>query len=201
MDWIYYTILLVVQVVGLVLALFQMPGLWMMLIGTGLYAWATASQGYVQWSLLWLLLLAVLAEVVEFVAGGAGAKKAGASKLGMFAAMLGGIVGAIGGTFVIPVPIVGTILGACIGSFLGAMGVEYYKRQDLDHSLRVGYGAAQGRFLGIIGKLAIGCVMLLVTMVAALPVGGRGPTTAPAVLVLPPTTQITTSPTTLPVER
>lgn len=173
MDWLYYSILIVLQIVGLVLALFQMPGLWLMLAATGIYAWVTASQGYVLWSLLWLLLLAILAEVVEFVAGGAGAKKAGASKLGMFAAMAGGIVGAILGTVFIPIPIVGTILGACIGSFLAAMGVEYGKRRDLDHSLRVGYGAAQGRFLGIVGKLGVGGVMLLVTVIAALPIGGR----------------------------
>ncbi len=194
MVWLYYSILIVVQIVGLALALFQMPGLWLMLAGTGIYAWVTASHGYVQWSLLWLLLLAIVAEVVEFVAGGAGAKKAGASKLGIFAAMLGGIVGAILGTIFIPIPIIGTIIGACIGSFLAAMGVEYGKRRDLDHSLRVGYGAAQGRLLGILGKLAIGGVMLLVTMIVALPIGGRA-TTVPTTAASP---VITTMPTTSP---
>jgi len=202
MDWLYYSILIVVQIIGLALALFQMPGLWLMLAATGVYAWVTMSRGYVGWSLVVLLILALLAEAVEFVAGGAGAKKAGASKMGMFAAMLGGIVGAILGTFVVPIPIVGTIIGACIGSFVGAMGVEYYKRQDLDHSLRVGYGAAQGRLMGILGKLAIGCVMLLVTIVVALPIGGRPATgTVPTVLILPATTQAATQTTTLPVER
>ena len=199
MDWFYYFLLLIVQVVGLAVALFQMPGLWLMLAGTGVYMWVTASRGYVSGSsLIILLLLALLAEVVEFVAGGAGAKKAGASKLGMVAAMIGGIVGALLGTAFIPIPIVGTIIGACIGSFAGAMAIELWKHGDIDHSLRVGFGAAQGRLLGIVGKLSIGVAMLLMTIVVAFPVGGTPPPPVVPTIILVPTTLPTTQPTTLP---
>jgi len=194
MDWVYYILLLVVQLAGLVLALFQMPGLWLMLAGTGIYMWVTYNRGYVSVSsLIILLLLTLLAEVVEFVAGGAGAKKAGASKLGMVAAMVGGILGALVGTIVIPIPVVGTIVGACVGSFICAMAVEYYKRDDVSHSLRVGWGAFKGRFWGIVGKLAIGVLMALVTMFVALPIGAPAPA-AP----IAPATMPSTLPTTLP---
>ncbi len=195
MVWLYYILLLVVQIAGLVVALFQLPGLWLMLAGVGIYAWVTAAHGYVSGaSLIVLFLLTLLAEVVEFIAGGAGAKKAGASKLGMVAAMVGGIVGAIAGTPLIPIPVVGTIIGACVGSFIGAMAVELIKKGDVSHSVRVGYGAAKGRFLGMAGKLTIGVVILVVTMIVALPVGDlTAPPKVPRIILLP-----STLPTTLP---
>src|SRR5438046_4943821 len=101
MDWVYYLLLIVVLLAGLVVTLFQMPGLWLMMAGTGIYAWITSGRGYLGWkSLLALFLLAIVAELVEFGAGSAGAKKAGASKLAMFGAVVGGVVGAIVGTFI-----------------------------------------------------------------------------------------------------
>jgi len=198
MDWLYYILLLIVQIVGLVLTLFQMPGLWLMLAGTCVFAWGTNARGYVavHW-LVVLLLLALLAEVVEFVAGSAGAKKAGATKLAMFGAMVGGIVGAIAGTF-IPIPIVGTIFGACAGSFLVAMAIQWMQHGEVHHSMRVGVGAAKGRFLGIAGKLSIGVLMLVLTMIVALPVGGIAPPPVVPTVILLPTTAPTSQPTTLP---
>ncbi len=194
--WLYYFLLLIVQLAGLVVAIFQLPGLWVMLAGTGVFALLTRSHGYVSvTSILVLLGLAITAEIVEFVAGGAGAKKAGASKLGMTGAMVGGIVGAIVGTPMIPVPIVGTIVGAVVGSFLGAMAVELIRRREVGHSLRVGYGAAKGRLLGIGAKLTIGIIMLLITIVVAFPVGGRATPIMPTTIPYAP---LTTLPVTLP---
>ncbi|CAN5617663.1 hypothetical protein BH10PLA1_BH10PLA1_17640 [soil metagenome] len=199
MVWIYYILLLLVQIAGLVVALFQLPGLWLMLAGVGIYAWVTAAHGYVSVSsLIVLFMLTLLAEVVEFVAGGAGAKKAGASKLGMVAAMVGDIVGAIAGTPLIPIPVIGTIVGACVGSFIGAMAIEWIKERDVSHSVRVGYGAAKGRFLGMAGKLTIGVVILVVTIVVALPVGGIAPPPVVPTIILLPTTAPATLPAKLP---
>jgi uncharacterized protein YqgC (DUF456 family) len=195
MDWVYYLLLLFIQLIGLALALFQMPGLWLMLAGVGVYAWITAGQGYVSGaSLIVLLLLTILSEVVEFAAGGAGAKKAGASRLAILGAMVGGVVGAIVGTVFILIPIAGTIIGACVGSFLGATAIEWWKRRDIQFSLQVGFGAAQGRLLGILGKLAIGVILLLATIVIAIPIGGTplavvAPTTGPSTTILVPATQ------------
>ncbi len=204
MAWVWYIVLLALQVAGLVLNLFGLPGLWLMVIAAGLYSWVTWEDRYLKiYALVVIVLLALAAEVVEFVAGSAGAKKAGASKLGMFAAMVGGIVGAIAGTPLIPVPIVGTILGAVVGSAAATMFVEWFKRGEVNHVLRTGWGAGKGRLLGILGKSALGAAMLVVTIVLALPVSTARPivivpAAPPTPLLNPPATQGSTLPATTP---
>jgi hypothetical protein len=198
MDWLWYVLLIVLQLAGLVLNLLGMPGLWVMVGATGVFAWVTWHQGYVGVvSLIVLLLLAIAAEIVEFIAGSAGAKKAGASKLGMFGAVVGGVIGAILGTF-IPVPVVGTIVGACAGSFLGSMGIEWYRRGDVSHSVRVGWGAAKGRFFGILAKTGFGLAILLITLVVAFPYGGKTRAATNPLFTPPPATVPATQPASRP---
>ena len=68
------------------------------------------------------------------------------------------------------------------------------KQRDLEHSTRVGFGAAKGTLVGILLKLTIGVVILIFTAIKALPIGGTPPTRpAPAAPIIP-----ATSPTTLP---
>jgi hypothetical protein len=47
--------------------------------------------------------------------------------------------------------------------------VELMIRRDVEHSLRVGLGAARGRFWGTMFKSAFGVAMLLVAMWAGFP--------------------------------
>ena len=174
MLWLYWTcflLLIVVDVAGLLLAAFTLPGLWLMLGGATVYAIATHGH-FLSWrTLLVLLALAGSAEVGEFVLGGAGAKRAGATKWGI----VGGIVGAIlGGIFLsglIPVPVLGTVAGICLGTFAGASGIELALGQSLSQSVRIGVGAAKGRLTGIVGKLIVGLLMIGISLWAALPIG------------------------------
>jgi hypothetical protein len=171
MAWVWYILLLLVMALGLFLNILGLPGLWLLVAAVAGYAWVTGFNVYVGWaSLLTLIGLGIAAEVAEFVAGGAGAKSAGASRR----AAIGGIVGAlVGGLFlsVIPIPIISTIFGACLGAFIGASAVELWIRRDLLHAARVGKGAATGRLWGIVYKSAIGVVMFIIALVTALPIG------------------------------
>ena len=106
--------------------------------------------------------------------------------------MIGAVVGALVGGIVfsfIPVPVVATIVGACLGAFVGAAAMELTDR-DFRHAMRVGIGAAKGRFLGIVVKSAIGVMMLIVVMIAALPIGETR--------VMPASSSSTTMPSTSP---
>src|SRR3954469_10636531 len=171
MAWLYYIVLIVVLVFGLFLNVLTLPGLWVMAAAYGAYAWATGWDHYVGWpSLITVAALATIAEVVELLAGTAGAKKAGASKRAMFAAVIGALIGGLFLTALIPIPIVGTIIGVCLGAALGAGIVEMMIVPDLVRSMRVGAGAFKGRLMGILSKLLIGVVMLLVMIFAGLPV-------------------------------
>ncbi|HTL28697.1 MAG TPA: DUF456 domain-containing protein [Tepidisphaeraceae bacterium] len=196
MHWLYYLLLIVVMVTGLLLNIAGLPGLWLMVAAFGGYALATGWDIYVGWpSLVTMIVLALIAEVVEFLAGAAGSKAAGARKRGMIGAVVGGFLGAIF-LSIIPIPIVAQIFGACLGAFLGAMIMELTDK-DVTHSLRVGVGAAKGRFMGILSKLAFGIIMLVIGAIAAIPIGAKRP--APLAPNVPPTQMIpaaTTVPTT-----
>ncbi len=191
LDWLYYILLILILLAGLFINILGLPGLWLMLAAAGIYAWVTAGA-FMGWgTLIALLVLALLAELAEFIAGAAGSKAAGGSKRGMAGAIVGGLVGGILGT-PIPIPIVGTIVGACLGAFVGAFIVERSIGRDTNESLQIGFGAAKGRFFGIVFKLAFGCAMLIVAAWMALPLGGK--TALPAPTTTRPTTSTTTAP-------
>jgi uncharacterized protein YqgC (DUF456 family) len=188
MHWAYVTILYLVLVLlmlgGLALNLMSLPGLWVMLGSTALYAWATGFA-YISWpGLLLLLVLCLLAELGETVLGGAAAKKAGGSTRAALGALVGGVLGAFFLTF--GLFIIGTIIGAVLGAFLGALAAEWTVAADGFHSARVGYAAAKGRLLATLIKLMFGFVVLIVGLILALPLGGSSgapmaiPATQPA---------------------
>jgi hypothetical protein len=170
MVWAWYLLLLAVQCVGLFFTMLGLPGLWLMVIGVAGYAWWTGWDVYVGWpGLVAVTGLAVLAELIEFLSSSSGAKKAGASRRGMIGGIVGAIVGGIFFTGLVPIPILGTILGVCIGAFAGAAVVEMGVRGDAGHAGRVGWGAAKGSFFGIMYKLMVGVVILVVTACVAIP--------------------------------
>lgn len=166
-DWIWYVLMLLMQVVGLFLNLLGVPGLWVMLAATGVYAFIT-EMAYIGWpGLIAMFILALAAEIVEFVAGAAGSKQAGGSKRSMLGAIVGALIGGIFGTGLLPV--IGTLIGAILGAFVGAVIVELMIRQDVEHSVRVGIGAAKGRFWGTVFKSAFGLAMMGVAAWAGWP--------------------------------
>jgi uncharacterized protein YqgC (DUF456 family) len=205
LDWTYYVILLVLCVVGLVVNILGLPGLWLIVASAVAYAWGTGFEHLGWWGVGILVGLALLAELIEFLAGSAGAKAAGGSKRGMAGAIVGGLVGGLVGTPILP--IIGTIIGAIAGSFAGASLVEYAIGRTAEHSYKVGIGAAKGRFWGILSKTAIGLIMTGVVLIRAIPLKDRTPillppgtpTTLPSTADGEPTTvPATTQPTTLP---
>lgn len=197
--WLYYILLLVLHVIGWSLNLLGLPGLWLMVFAHIVYAWATGWDFYTGlWASISLLLLAIAAEIIEFVAGAAGSKSAGGTKRGMAGAIIGGLVGGLFGSVLIPIPIVGTIVGAVTGSAAGAFSIEKLIHPDTNRALRISYGAAKGRFLGIVIKGGIGLVMAVVSLVTALPIGSPPPvipTSQPSQI---PATQSMQPPASLP---
>ena len=139
-----------------------------MIITTCLFAWWKWDKGLFSWPLLIAItVLALIAELIEFFAGAGGAKKAGAGWLGAGAAILGALVGALAGTFIIPVPIFGTMFGACLGAGLCTWLVERTTGKEPDASVRSGVGAGTGVLVGTISKFFIGCLIWLLITIAA----------------------------------
>jgi uncharacterized protein YqgC (DUF456 family) len=168
MAWFCFILLLATDLCGLILAAFTLPGLWLMLGGAAIYAWITHESYLGFRTLLALLILALAAELGEIVLGGAGARKAGASGWGILGGFIGGILGAF--FLTVAFPIIGTIIGICLGCFIGAFAVELLLGQTISQSAKIGVGAAGGKLTGIVGKIAVGILMMLITFFAALPV-------------------------------
>ena len=188
-PWLWYVALLAMMLCGLAVQLMGMPGLWVMVVSAFAYAWITGWHYLGTAGLITIVVLALLGELIEFLAGARGAKTAGGSKRAMVGGVMGGIIGGI--VLTIPLFIVGTILGVCIGSFVGATLAQMTVAKDVEHSTRVGLGAAKGTLIGILTKLSVGCVMFVVTAIIALPTDAAAPAPAPAAgpAALPATTQ------------
>jgi len=156
---------------------FGLPGTWLLLGLAGLLElageWAGSPAAFHPFG--WRLLafsagLAGLGEGIEFAAGAVGAKWGGGTRRGVIGAMLGGVAGAVLGTALIPLPLIGTLAGAVLGSFAGALLGELTaeRRRHPNENLRAAFAAAAGRLAGSVAKLAIGIVIWALLLRAVL---------------------------------
>src|SRR5258706_4458209 len=110
-----------------------------------------------------VLALALLGEFIETWLGFRFARKYGASKRAAWGALIGGLVGAVVG---VPVPVIGSVIGAFVGSFAGAVVFEY-STSGAGTALRAGWGALLGRAAATVAKTAVGVVIAVVALFAA----------------------------------
>ncbi len=163
--------LLLVNAACVFLVVLQLPGTWAMLGVTGLFAWwqwdALPEQRVIGWWVLaFLLILALIGELLEFAGGSIGAASAGSSKWGALGALIGGVAGAIIGTFLIPIPIIGTLVGACLGAAIGSVLGNWPTGMRGDDLYKAAKGAAAGKLWGTVAKVAVAALMWLLITVA-----------------------------------
>ncbi|HEX5122825.1 MAG TPA: DUF456 domain-containing protein, partial [Rhodanobacteraceae bacterium] len=87
--YVLATILIVVGIVGTVLP--ALPGVPLVFAGMFVAAWADGFQHVGLWTLIGLGVLTIIAIAVDFLAGLAGAKRVGASRLALIGAAVGTI--------------------------------------------------------------------------------------------------------------
>lgn len=174
MSVLVLILFLTANLLWLALVVVGLPGNWLMVFTAFVaqwWYWESAAGGDRQifsvGTLIAVVALALLGELVELLAGMAGAKRAGATRRGALGALVGGLVGALAATFMIPIPVLGSLLGAVAGAGLGAGALELSGGRNLSESLRSGVGAGVGRFWGTVGKLTAGVAIWLVIAVAA----------------------------------
>jgi uncharacterized protein YqgC (DUF456 family) len=81
--------------------------------------------------------------------------------------MAGGVAGLFIGFPLPPIgPVVGALLLASLGAFLGALVGEQWKGRKLDESFRIGQAAFWGRLFGTLGKALMGALMIALIVVA-----------------------------------
>ena len=165
--WISLFILAVLT--SWVLALLGLAGTWIMVGTAALYAWLMPAGRYdMGWKTVGLLVaLAALGELLEFLAGALGARKAGGSKRGVALSVVGSVTGGILGLGLgsAILPVIGSVIGAVfcagLGAMIGALLGERWKGRDKEESLKVGRAAFFGRVFGTLAKTFVGTIMTI----------------------------------------
>jgi uncharacterized protein YqgC (DUF456 family) len=158
-------LLLVACLAGLVLIPFGLPGLWVMILGIVGYGWLTDFRTVSLGLLVLVIALAVVGEVIEAWLGFQFAKRYGGSSRAGWGALLGGLVGAVVG---VPVPLVGSVIGGFVGAFVGAALFEYSRARRTGAAAGAGWGAVLGRAAAAAAKMALGIVIAVSALFAAL---------------------------------
>lgn len=168
MIYLWATLLVVVNGFWLILTLLTLPGNWMIVATTVLFAWwQWDKRMFHPATLVAIVALAVVGEVLEFFSSAVGVKKAGGTRWGGVGSLLGAVIGAVAGTFIIPVPVLGTLIGTCLGACLGAWAFEALAGRTQAQSAKAGVGAGVSRLAGSLLKFAVGAVIWLIVAVAA----------------------------------
>lgn len=143
--------LMVAGLTGTLLPLPVLPGTPLIWLGMLIYAWATGFARVSTGLLAVQGVLAVLALVVDALAGVLGASRYGASRYGSWGAAIGGVVGlAVGG-----------LVGALVGPLLGAVAGELIAGRPAERAWRAGWGALLAIAFGTAARFAIGLGMVL----------------------------------------
>jgi len=157
-------VLIVCCILGLVLVPLGLPGLWVMVLGVLVFGWLTHFVSVGVGLIALVLGLAFLGEIVEWWVGFRVAKKYGGSHRAAWGALIGGLVGAFVG---VPLPVIGSVIGALLGAFIGAAVLEYTRAAHGRAAMNAGWGAVIGRAAAMALKVAIGLVIAVVAIFAA----------------------------------
>ena len=147
--------LIAVGLVGTVLPL--LPGTVLVWGGIVLGAWIDDFARVGSTTVVVVSMLAVLAWVLDYVAGLMGAQKAGASKQALLGAAVGTVVGLFMG-------LVGVLFMPLVGAAMG----EYVARKDQNRAVKVGVATWVGIMLGLIAKVVLAFMMVGIFVVALL---------------------------------
>ena len=153
--WLACAGLIIAGLAGTVLPM--LPGTLLVLGGIFLGAWIDDFARVGWGTLSVIVVLAITAWVLDYIAGILGAKKAGASRLALIGAAIGTVVGLfMGFVGVLFMPLVGATIGDLIA------------RKDQRAALRVGVATWLGIMAGLIAKVVIAFMMIGIFLVALL---------------------------------
>lgn len=151
--WLLSAALIVAGLAGTVLP--ALPGTALVLAGIVLGAWIDDFTRVGGLTLGFIAVLAVLAWVLDYVAGLLGAKRAGASRLALAGALIGTVMGLFMG-------LVGVLFMPLVGAAVG----EYIDARDHGRALKVGTATWLGMMIGMVAKVVLACMMVGLYVVA-----------------------------------
>jgi uncharacterized protein YqgC (DUF456 family) len=152
--WLLAALLVIAGLAGTVVP--ALPGVPLVFAGLFIGAWIDDFE-MVGWATLGILgVLALVAWLVDFLAGAVGARYLGATPRAFWGATLGALVGIFFG-----------LPGMLLGPFVGAMAGELSGGRSLGQSGRAGLGAWLGMVVATAVKLALVFLMIGIFAFAA----------------------------------
>jgi uncharacterized protein YqgC (DUF456 family) len=149
------------MLVCLLLIPLGLPGLWMMIV----IVLGLVLAGSLTWPFgLAAAAAAGVAELAEFALMRRFGREYGGSRLAFWGAVVGGPAGLFVG---VPIPLVGPVVTAFVGTFAGACLVTWLETRSLARSTRVGWGLVLARGAAVALKAATG-ILLVAAVTAAL---------------------------------
>ncbi len=159
-QWLAITVAVLLCIAGIVLSCLSISGTWLVLAAAGILAYVLESPFPGLWTIIVFAFISVAVEVCEFAAGWLGITKRGGSKLAGFMALVGGFIG-MGLGSLIPIPILGSLIGMLAGSFGLAFLVEKERLKKDRKAADIAWGAVTSRIAVILLKVCVTLGMIL----------------------------------------
>lgn len=151
--WLAWFFVVALCVSGVIVSCISLSGTWFVTLATVLAAALRddAFPGY--WTIGIFIAISIVVELAEAGAAAWGVARRGGSSAAGWAAMGGGLLGLILGGL-IPIPLVGSLIGMIAGSFGAAYLVELRRLKSEQKATHIATGAVMARVLTILLKVA-----------------------------------------------
>ena len=156
MELLWWLIVIVAFAAGLIGTVLPIiPGTTIILAAAIVHRLMLGPQKSIGWTIIAILAaLTLLSYLFDFMGGYFGAKYFGATRWGMF----GAIVGALAGLFF-------GIIGLFVGPVIGAVAGEFIAGKRMIDAGRAGWGSLLGNLGAMLGKLLIALAMVIIFLV------------------------------------
>lgn len=165
--WLGYGVVWLLCLAGIVLSCIALSGTWLVALATILAA-VLSGPGFPGWWTVGLfLVLCVLVEGLEALAGSWGVNRRGGSARAGLAAFAGGLLGLVVGGL-IPPPLIGSLVGMFVCSFALTYWVELQRLQERAAAAHIARGALVARVLAILLKVVVSLGMSVALLVGVI---------------------------------
>jgi uncharacterized protein len=149
----FYVVVVLLNLLGLVLTLFALPGIWLIwlvILGT---AFLRGLEVIPLWFIILTFFFSVFVTIIDNFIIAYGAKRFGGGRWGMLGAVLGAILGLL----------VANLPGLLVGPFLGAFAMEYIMaKKKYDEAFKSGFGSSLGVVFAIVVKFFLSLFMIII---------------------------------------
>ena len=149
---------------GLLLSALSVSGTWLVLAAAGLAAFLTNPGQFPGWPVLaGMTAVCAAVDAIEWFAAAWGVRRRGGSRAAGWMALLGSLGGMILGSVLIPVPLLGGLIGMLAGSFTLVYWTEKRRLQRIDHAAHIATGAVLAGMAVLLLKVAatVGLILWL----------------------------------------